>query len=260
MSEINRLIQNIARGTTGAHAFIVEGTGGETRDRFVRDFVKGLNCQCQDLGVRPCGSCPSCRQIEAGTSMDVFFMARSGKTGYKASDAADFTERLGMGAYGSHIIGVIEEADLLGETVQNKLLKTLEEPEPGAVIILATSNRENLLKTVRSRCSVVRVSDYEEESEADAALDQAVWETAKLLLSGGFFYSFRSAVDKKIKSREDAAMLLTAAEDMCRDKMVAGTEMGAMVRTIELLEVARMDLYRGMDYGKVLRRLFLELA
>ena len=192
--------------------------------------------------------------------MDVFYMAMSGKTGYKTTDAADFTERLGMGAYGSHIIGVIEEADLLSDTVQNKLLKTLEEPEAGTVIILVTANRDNLLRTVLSRCSVIRVSDYVDAPETDGELDAAIEDTVKLLLGGGFFYSFRAAVDKKIKSREDAAALLTAAEDCCRDKMVAGQDVGVMVQTIELLEVARMDLYRGMDYGKVLRRLFLELA
>lgn len=261
MSEINRLIMNIFSGVSGAHAYILEGPAGEKRDRFVRDFIKGLNCQCDDISNRPCGDCPSCRQIEAGTSMDVSYMARSGKAAYKVDDASNFTERLGMGSYGRHIIGVIGEADLLSETVQNKLLKTLEEPEAGTIIVLAATNRDNLLKTVQSRCSVVRISDYVTDMDDDSReLDAAVQEAMKLLVNGCHFYKFRSVIDKKIKSREDAALVITAAEDYCRDRMIEGQDMAAMVRTIELLEMGRMDMYRGMDYGKVLRRVFLELA
>lgn len=245
--------------TSSAHAFIVEGRNGETRDRWVADFIKGLNCECEDINARPCNSCASCRQIDAGTSMDVIHMEKSGKTIYKVEDAAAMIERLGMGSYGRHIIGVIDEADLLSESIQNKLLKTLEEPEEGAVIILATANRDNLLRTVRSRCNVVRISDFvgpEVTSEEELAARENIKELAESF-GHSKFYEWRAAVDKKIKTTEDAVALLGVMEDEYRDRML---EDASYARAIDLIETARMDIYRGMQYGKALKRLFLELA
>ncbi len=245
--------------TSSAHAFIVEGRTGETRDRFIRDFVKGLNCECAEVEARPCNSCASCRQIDAGTNMDIIHMDKSGKTAYKVEDAAAMMERLGMGSYGRHIIGVIDEADLLSESIQNKLLKTLEEPEEGAVIVLATTNRDNLLRTVRSRCNVVRIADYDGYSETNDAIDsdEEIRDLADKLIGKEQFFTARAAIDKKIKSQEDAITLLGIMEDACRDKMVNNGSSWA--GKVELIETARMDIYRGMQYGKALKRLFLEL-
>ena len=245
--------------TSSAHAFIVEGRSGETRDRWIADFIKGLNCECEDINARPCNCCASCRQIDAGTSMDVIHMDKSGKTIYKVEDAAAMIERLGMGSYGRHIIAVIDEADLLSESIQNKLLKTLEEPEEGAVIILATANRDNLLRTVRSRCNVIRISDFvgpESPTEEELVASESIRELAESF-GNSKFYEWRAAVDKKIKSTEDAVALLGVMEDEYRDRML---EDASYARAIDLIETARMDIYRGMQYGKALKRLFLELA
>ena len=240
--------------TSSAHAYIVEGKQGETRSQFIQNFIKGLNCQNDDVNSRPCNSCASCMQIDAGTSMDVFHMQKSGKTAYKVDDVIELIDRIGMGAYGRHVIAVIDEADLLNEIQQNKLLKTLEEPEEGAIIILATSNKDNLLSTVRSRCSVVRVSDFVEITENT---ENAVSEIADLIMGGCRFHEYRTAIDKKVKTQEDAVELLGQMEDACRDRMLNNETDAA--RSIELIETARMDIYRGMSYGKALRRLFLEL-
>lgn len=244
---------------SSAHAYIVEGKQGEVRAKFVQDFVKGLNCQSDNLSNRPCNECASCIQIDAGTSMDVFHMSRNGKNGgYLKEDVLAFIDRLGMGAYGRYVIGVIDEADILSEILQNKLLKTLEEPDEGAVIILATNNKDNLLSTVRSRCSHVRVADYSDEDEE--ATSDSIKEIADRLIGQCKFYECRDIVDKKVKTQEDAIELLGIMEDKYREYMLAGNNRNAMVLAINLIENARMDIYKGMQYSKALRRLFLELA
>ena len=265
--------------TSSAHAYIVEAGAGEARNNFIQKFIKGLNCECSEPGARPCNSCASCRQIEAGTSMDVVHMDRSGKTAYKVEDAAALIDRLGMGSYGRHIIGVIDDADILSESIQNKLLKTLEEPEEGVVIILATANRDNLLSTVRSRCNIIRMRDYVDDVDEERPVeDENLTEVAKLFIdeaarmSGdrrikkAAFYEVRAAVDKKVKTQEDAIALLGTIEDACREMMLGMTDeyerinSGAVAGIIDRIETARMDIYRGMQYGKALRRLYLELA
>lgn len=243
---------------SSAHAYIVEGRQGESRDKFCQDFIKGLNCQSEDVTRRPCNECSSCRQIDAGTSMDIFHMEKSGKTAYVVKDAISFIERLGMGSYGRHVIGVIDEADLLSETLQNKLLKTLEEPEAGAVIILVTNNKDNLLSTVRSRCNVVRVGDFVEleEDEADENIAELAGNFAKRI----GFYEARDIIDKKLKTQDAAMTFLGTLEDQYRERMLAESNKSDMAYAIELIETARMDIYKGMSYSKALRRLFLELA
>ena len=224
--------------TSSAHAYIVEGKGALRQD-FVRKFIEALNC----------------------TSMDIVYMEKSGKTGYMVKDASAMISRLSMGAYGKHVVGVIEDADTLSETLQNKLLKTLEEPEPGVVIILATNNADNLLSTVRSRCSLLRVSEFSE-----AALEEADDENIKLsevrnyLLEIHNFHEYREVIDKKIKTQEDAIIVLGQLEDSFHERMINETNRAEMARAIELIETARMDIYSGMHYGKALKRLCLELS
>lgn len=242
--------------TNSAHAYIVSGQGQARKD-FVNRFIKALNCECDDISGRPCNSCPSCRQIDVGTSMDVVYMEKSGKTTYTVKDASALIERLGMGSYGRHVIGVIEDADALSETLQNKLLKTLEEPEPGAIIILGTNNADNLLPTVCSRCNIVRVSDYEVDSSEEEP-SEAINELAEFVIGKRYNYELRDAIDKKVKTQDDAIMLLSLIEDKYHGELLNGNR--DMAAGIDLIEQARMDIYLGMNYSKALKRLCLELS
>ena len=251
---------------SNAHAIIIEGPAGDERAAYVTEYVASLNCESQ--GKRPCGTCPSCIQIAAGTSMDVFHMSRSRKTGYGVNDdVLPFIDRLSMGAYGRHIIGIIDEADVLSEICQNKLLKTLEEPEEGAVIILAVTNRDNLLPTVLSRCVVVRMNQGYDDEETSAAeeyteeiRDLAENLAGKICRNNTLrFCEFRNAADKKISGREGAIDFLNCFEELCRDRMIEGTDRAGMIRAVELAEKARTDICREMDASRALRRLYLEL-
>ena len=160
---LNAIIKSIAGGSNSAHAYIVEGRSGSGRDDFIKKLSMGLECRCVDISSRPCGVCDACRQVAAGSSMDIVRMQMSGKTAYKTEDANAFSSRLDMGAYGRYLIGIIDDADSLSETVQNKLLKTLEEPPPDTCIILVTDHTESLLTTVISRCRILRIKAWNDE-------------------------------------------------------------------------------------------------
>lgn len=241
--------------TSSAHAYIVEGQG-QARTDFVSKFIKAINCEESEIGNRPCNACPSCRQIDAGTSMDVVYMEKSGKTAYTVKDASALIDRLGMGSYGRHVIGVVEDADALSETIQNKLLKTLEEPEAGAVIILSTANSDNLLSTVRSRCNLIRVSDFT-DAPAGAESNEEIEKVADFIFEKHYNYECRDAIDKKIKTQEDAVLLLGLIEDRFHSELASNRN---MANGIDKVEQARMDIYMGMNYSKALKRLCLELS
>lgn len=246
----SRIINSIRGGSGAAHAYIVEGRNAEERGFFIKNFAKSILCACPSTNMMPCGRCPACVQVEAGTSMDVVHMDRS-KTNYTADDATAFSSRLAMGAYGKHLIGIIDEADKLSEIVQNKLLKTLEEPEEGALIILGTANADNLLSTVRSRCGTIRMHQSEEDEES---VDVNNYITK-------IFFKYRDAVDKNITSADQALELLSKLEELRREAMVkGGADAEGHAAAIELIENTRKDIYKGMQYGKALKRLYLELA
>ena len=258
---LNAIIKSIAGGMSSAHAYIVEGKAGSAREDFMKRLSMGLECRNADVSSRPCGICDACRQVAAGSSMDIVRMQMSGKNGYKTEDANAFCSRLDMGAYGRYLIGIIDDADSLNETVQNKLLKTLEEPRPDVILLLGTSNPDHLLSTVRSRCSTIRLqSGPDAPDEAESEKEEAVKAAAALLSGEGAFCEFRDAIEKCVKTRGDALLLIDYAEDGFRGRMMSGDSPAAMADRIELCEKARADIERDMDRNKALKRLRLELT
>ena len=259
---LNAIIKSIAGGASSAHAYIVEGKAGSGREDFIRRLAMGLECSCGDVSARPCGSCDACRQVAAGSSMDIVRMQMSGKNGYKTEDANAFSSRLDMGAYGRYLIGIIDDADSMSETVQNKLLKTLEEPRPDVILLLGTSNPDHLLSTVRSRCSRIRMQTVQDDSSDGDESEKAVAlkAAAEMLGGEGAFCEFREAIEKCVKTRGDALLLIDHAEDMFRERMLSGDVPSAMADRLELCEKARTDIERDMDRNKALKRLRLELT
>ncbi len=239
MRDIVELIENLRSGESAAHAYILEGRSRDIRNKFIDELVSGLGC----------------------SSLDTVRMDMSGKTSYNVKDASAFSERLTMGAYGSFLAGIIEDADSMSEIVQNKLLKTIEEPHSSVVLLLGTSNPDHLLSTVRSRCMTVRVSDYgfEEEDDEEVARRDEIEAAASLMDGGHPFYEFREAANKCVKSKSDALLLVDVLEDTLREAMLSGEDAAAYAKRIELAENTRADIERDMDKNKALKRLFLEL-
>ena len=166
-----------------------------------------------------------------------------------------------MGAYGRYLIGIIDDADSLSETVQNKLLKTLEEPRPDVILLLGNSNPDHLLSTVRSRCSTIRLQASQEDADGtESEKTEALKAAASLLGGEGAFCEFREALEKSVKTRGDALMLIDQAEEGFRERMRSGDMPAAMADRLELCEKARADIERDMDRNKALKRLRLELT
>lgn len=262
MKTINELIQNIVGGASAAHAYIIEDERADARAGFIKTLAQGLECTAEAIDERPCGRCDACRQVDAETSLDIVHMQMSGKTSYKVKeDVEPFIERLDMGAYGNFLVGIIDDADSLSEIAQNKLLKTLEEPRESVILLLGISNSERLLSTVRSRSSVIRAANFEgyEAEEGEPANEELQKAASMMLGAESAFYEVRAAIEKNVKSKGDAFMLLDALEDVLEERMRSGEDFDACATMIEISEKARMDIERDMDKNKALKRLVLEL-
>ncbi len=257
---LNAIIKSIAGGASSAHAYIVEAKAGGGREEFIKKLSMGLECRSSDVSSRPCGHCDACRQAAAGSSMDIVHMQMSGKNGYRTEDANAFSSRLDMGAYGRYLIGIIDDADSLSETVQNKLLKTLEEPRRDVILLLGTSNPDHLLSTVRSRYSIIRLDPDQDPDGSESEKSESFTIAAAMLSGEGAFCEFRETVEKCVKTRSDALMLIDYAETEFRERMMSGDLPVAMAERLELCEKARADIERDMDRNKALKRLRLELT
>ena len=115
-----------------------------------RILAKGLNCE-QGPTITPCNQCPSCQEIAAGKSMDVFEIDAASNTGVdnirELRDSAKYAA-----ARDRYKIFIIDEVHMLSTSAFNALLKILEEPPPHVVFIMATTERHKLPATILSRC------------------------------------------------------------------------------------------------------------
>jgi DNA polymerase-3 subunit gamma/tau len=114
-------------------------------------LARSLNCERGGPTVTPCGECESCLTIAAGTSVDVIEMdAASNRS---VDDVRDLRERVAYAPAGGHWkVYILDEAHMLTKEAWNAFLKTLEEPPPNTVFVLATTESHKVMATIADRC------------------------------------------------------------------------------------------------------------
>jgi DNA polymerase-3 subunit gamma/tau len=145
-----------------AHGYIFSGARGVGKTTTARILAKALNC-AKGPSVTPCGDCPSCQEIAAGNSVDVMEIDAASNRGI--DEIRELRENVRyLPARDRYKIFIIDEAHMLTTEAFNALLKTLEEPPPRSLFILATTEPHKLPPTIQSRCQhfSFRLLDYEE--------------------------------------------------------------------------------------------------
>ena len=149
---VTRTLKNaIAQGRT-AHGYIFSGHRGIGKTTVARILAMALNCRSSDKPVpEPCGVCESCTEIRAGNSVDVIEIDAATNRGIdeirELREAARYRP-----ARDRFKIYILDEAHQITDAAFNALLKTLEEPPPHVVFMLATTQPEDIPQTIRSRC------------------------------------------------------------------------------------------------------------
>jgi DNA polymerase-3 subunit gamma/tau len=131
-----------------AHAYLFSGPRGTGKTSTARILAKALNCtQLQD--GEPCDRCDSCVQISAGTSLDVMELDAASNNGVDAM--RDLISRAALGTPGRSKVYIVDEVHMLSAGASNALLKTLEEPPGHVHFVLATTDPQKVLATIKSR-------------------------------------------------------------------------------------------------------------
>ena len=145
---IVRALRNAVANDRGGQAYLFSGPRGTGKTSAARILAKVLNCSNPTEG-EPCCECESCVAIERGTSFDVLELDAASNNG--VDNIRELIERAAMGNPGRHRVFILDEVHMLSTGAEAALLKTLEEPPPHVVFVLATTDPQKVSDTIRSR-------------------------------------------------------------------------------------------------------------
>jgi DNA polymerase-3 subunit gamma/tau len=141
-------LQNAVRTDRVGHAYLFSGPRGTGKTSTARILAKVLNCE-NPVDAEPCGVCESCVAIENGTSFDVHELDAASNNGVEA--IRDLIAKSAMGTPGRTKVYILDEVHMLSAAASNALLKTLEETPEHVLFVLATTDPQKVLPTIRSR-------------------------------------------------------------------------------------------------------------
>jgi DNA polymerase III delta' subunit len=169
----------VTRGQTGAlgfveraieserppHALLLVGPERVGKTTLALDLACGLLCLAEAPADRPCRACAACRKLEHGNHPDVHRIAPEGAgQQLRVAQVQALSNELALLPLEGRVrVGIVESAHRLNLDAQNALLKTLEEPPPAVVLILCADDSNNLLPTVVSRCTSIRLGPVDPE-------------------------------------------------------------------------------------------------
>ena len=143
-------LQNQIKANRIGHAYLFCGTRGTGKTSIAKIFAKAVNCESPVDGS-PCGECPTCRSIAAGTSMNVIEIDAASNNG--VDNIREIRENVAYSpTEGKYKVYIIDEVHMLSIGAFNALLKTLEEPPEYVIFILATTEAHKIPITILSRC------------------------------------------------------------------------------------------------------------
>lgn len=147
---VQTLRNAVRTGRTG-HAYLMAGPRGTGKTTTARLLAKALNCLENDPANRPCDQCEHCQAINAGRFLDLIEIDAASNT--SVDDVRDLRDKINFSpSQGRYKVYIIDEVHMLSTAAFNALLKTLEEPPPHAVFILATTEVHKIPATILSRC------------------------------------------------------------------------------------------------------------
>jgi DNA polymerase-3 subunit gamma/tau len=161
--QVTKTLQNALSGGHVSHAYLFCGPRGTGKTSTGRILAKAVNCLTSEGKGEPCNSCDMCLAITEGRALDVIEIDAASNTG--VDNIRDLRERVNYAPNEARYkVYIIDEVHMLSTSASNALLKTLEEPPPHVIFVLATTEIHKVLPTIMSRCQRF---DFRRISQAD---------------------------------------------------------------------------------------------
>ncbi len=209
---VTRTLENAIRTGRLAHAYIFSGVRGVGKTTTARILAKALNCT-KGPTPDPCNQCDSCREIALGTSLDVIEIDAASNRGIDQIRELREMVRYAPAASRYKVV-ILDEAHMLTPEASNALLKTLEEPPDNVIFVLATTQPEELVETIRSRAQHFHFRALA-FSEIAGALERIAQKEEMTIESGALAVMARTAEG----SLRDALSLLEQARAYCGENI-----------------------------------------
>lgn len=167
-----------------AHAFLFCGPRGVGKTTNARILAKVINCENKQDGVNPCNECSSCLSFNDNASFNIIELDAASNNSVEAIRTLIEQVRF-QPQQGTHKVFIIDEVHMLSTAAFNAFLKTLEEPPPYAIFILATTEKHKILPTILSRCQVfdfkrIQIADIVKQLEHICQAEQRTAEPEAL--------------------------------------------------------------------------------
>jgi DNA polymerase III subunit gamma/tau len=144
-------LQNAIAADRVAHAYLFAGSRGTGKTTLARLLAKAVNCLNADATKHPCNQCENCQAVNENRFLDLIEIDAASNT--SVDDVRDLRDKINFSpSQGKYKIYIIDEVHMLSTAAFNALLKTLEEPPPHAIFVLATTEIHKIPATVLSRC------------------------------------------------------------------------------------------------------------
>ncbi len=150
-THVVRTLRNAVERDKVHHAYLFVGSRGTGKTSMAKILAACLNCERGGPTVEPCGVCDSCVSIQSATSLDVIEMDAASNN--SVDDIRELRDKVAYAPVsGRHKVYILDEAHMLSSQAWNAFLKTLEEPPPHTIFVLATTEANKVLPTVVDRC------------------------------------------------------------------------------------------------------------
>jgi DNA polymerase III subunit gamma/tau len=152
-AHITTTLKNAIKNNQLAHAFLFCGPRGVGKTTCARILAKTINCENQTKDGEACNTCNSCVSFDAGTSLNIHELDAASNN--SVDDIRSLVEQVRFAPQaGKYKVYIVDEVHMLSSSAFNAFLKTLEEPPPYAIFILATTEKHKILPTILSRCQI----------------------------------------------------------------------------------------------------------
>ncbi len=207
------------------HAYLFTGTRGVGKTTFARILAKCINCET-GITATPCGTCQNCTAIDAGRFLDLMEIDAASRT--KVEDTREVLDNIQyQPTQGRYKVYLIDEVHMLSTSSFNALLKTLEEPPPYVIFLLATTDPKRLPVTILSRCLQLNLKRIPVEQIAQHL--KHICDQEKITHETEALQDLAKAADGSLR---DALSLLDQTNAFCQGNITT-TETRQMLGSIE---------------------------